>query len=202
MSWPAESLVDHAKEIFRLGGLVGTTEDMYAGTSGRSKQIGFLSVNSILAETASKYQKLENDISKLAYMYLSKSIEEFEDTKYPSSFDVEALEDEVDSFFKIMERNFSPTLNKTIMKNIARKAVPLATPNVRKMIEDEIESGDGVFQSLMEQKGGGEGEDEDEGESYDGIKNDGNPNSNAGRSFKTKDKLDKEESSHRTEDET
>lgn len=184
-------VVDHVKEIFRLGGLVGTTEDMYAGTSGRSKQIGFLSVNSILAETASRYQKLENDISKLAYMFLGKNSEEFEDTKYPNSFDVEALENEIDTFFKIMERNFSTTLNKTIMKNIARKAVPLATPVVRSDIEKEIESGDGVFQPLMMKE---------EGNSYDGNKNDGNPNSNLGKSFKTKSQRDKEESSHETEE--
>ena len=141
-------VIDHIKEIFRLAGLIGGTGDLYVSRSGKASQIGFQSVNSALAEKASSYQKFENDISKLAYMYLNKNVDDYELVKYPSSFDVAALSDEIDSFFKVMQAEFSPTLNKTIQKNIARRAVPLASQSVRKAIEDEIESGDGTIKPV------------------------------------------------------
>ena len=74
-----------------------------------------------------------------------------------------------------MERNFSMTLNKTIMKNIARRATPLATQDIKKDIEDEIESGDGVVNPVNIM---GTIDEDATGE-------DGNPNSNLGKTFKT-----------------
>lgn len=136
-------VVDHIKEIFRIAGLIGGTGDLYLSRSGRASQIGFQGVNSALAQKAATYEKFENDISRLAYMQLNKNPEEYEPVKYPSSFDVNALSDEIDSYFKVMGGNFSQTLNKTIQKNIARRATPLASQTTRKTIEDEIDAGTG-----------------------------------------------------------
>jgi hypothetical protein len=188
--------LDHVKEIFRIGGLVGSTEDMYASTSGRSKQMGFMSVNSALVETSNRYQKFENDVSEIAYMLLGKNVEEYQQVKYPDSFDIAALEDEVESLFSIMGKNFSARLNKTMMKNIARKAVPLADEATRQEIDDEIESGDGMLQPDLGLEIGSDGkpirpEPEDE---------DGNPNSDLGKSFRSKDKLNKRNRTHRPAD--
>ena len=184
-------VVDHIKEIFRISGLIGSSEDLYVSRSGRAAQMGFLGVNSALAETAKRYQQFENEISSVAYTQLGKDPSTFEEVKYPDSFDLGTLEDEIDAFFKVMERNFSKRLNKTIMKDISRRAVPLAPQSIRKEIEDEIESSDGIVKSVMveaREAGSKEGQD-------------GNPNtSNIQDSFRTKGKTKKEESQHRTEE--
>lgn len=91
------------------------------------------------------------------------------------------MAEEVDSLFKILERNFSPTLNKTLMKNVARKSVSYAPPITLKQIEDEIDAGDGIVESVKESAP----EQEKDGQ--------GNPNSNLDKTFKTKGELDDEE---------
>jgi len=181
-------VVDHVKEIFRLAKLQGGTSDLYTSRSGRQSQMNFKGVDSSLAAKALTYQKCENSISRLAYKQLGKNIDEYEDVKYPTSFDTVALNEEIDSILKIMERNFSPTLNKTIMKEISRKSVPLAPENIRKTIEEEIESGDGIVKPI---KGSTDIEQEKMG--------DGNINSDLEKSFRTKKELDDKESSHRGE---
>lgn len=138
-------VIDHVKEIYRLARLIGSSEDMYASRSGRAAQMGFMSVNSALADKAQSYQDFENEISKLVYDELGKNPEEYESVKYPDTFDISTLTDELDSQIRVMERNFSTTLNKTIQKNIARRAVPLATKDVKSTIEDEIEQGSGII---------------------------------------------------------
>jgi len=183
-------VVDHIKEMHRMAGLVGGTEDIYAQRSGRASQMGFMGVNSTLANKAGKYQKFENEISKLAYMQLGIDPEKYEDVKYPSTFDITALSDELDSHFKILSRRFSETLNKTIMKNIARKAIPLASQSVRKAVEDEIEAGGGEFTDAN-----------DFGDNQGELNGDGNPNvQNLKNTFKSNDTKTKEESTHRKEE--
>jgi len=172
-------VTDHIKEIYRLAGLIGSSDDMYASRSGRAAQMGFLGVNAALADKAKKYQKFENDISKLAYMQLGKSIDEYQEVRYADSFDVSSLGEEIDATFKLMGENFSSTLNKTIMKNLARRAIPLASTEVRKTVENEIDSGDGLVKNTTENK--------------QPSKEDGNPNSNLGKTFKTKEELEEEE---------
>jgi len=178
-------VVDHIKEIFRLSGLQGGTSDLYTSKSGRQSQMNFKGVNASLAEKAATYQKCENDVSRLVYLLLKKDPTIYEDVKYPKTFDIVALGEELDSTIKILERNFSQTLNKTIMKDIARKSIPLAPESIRITVESEIDSGDGIVETktsnaVMPEKQG-----------------DGNPNSNLEKSFKTKKELDEEESSHR-----
>lgn len=182
-------VVDHIKEIFRLGGLLGTSEDIYVAGSGRSRQMGFLSVNSALAETAAKYQKFENEISELAYMQLGEDISKYEYVKYPDSFDISSLDEEINAYFRIMEKNFSSTLNKTIMKNISRRAVPLAPNSIRSQIEKEIDlhsgiisAGDSDMDRTPEQEAGGQG----------------NPNiNNIQNTFRTREEFERESSGHR-----
>jgi len=139
-------VVDHIKEIYRLAGLIGSFEDMQASRSGRAAQMGFISVNSSLADKAKRFQKLENEISKLAYLQFGSNIEDFEEVKYSETFDITSLTEEVEGSFLIMEKNFSVTLNKQMQKDIARKAVPLAPSDIRDQIEDEIEAGDGYVE--------------------------------------------------------
>jgi len=177
-------ILDHAKEIFRMAGLLGSTGDLYVSRSGRAAQIGFQGVNAALAEKASTYQMCENEISKLVLMYLDEDVESYEEVKYPSTFDVASLSEEIDSLFRVMEKNFSATLNKMIQKNIARRAVPLAPESIRKQIEDEIDSSSGVVeQTKRERKGSTE---------------DGNPNTNLGETFRSYEDVYREEVQHRT----
>lgn len=138
-------VLDHIKEIYRISGLLGGTGDLYASRSGKASQIGFQGANSALAEKSTSYQLFENNLNKMVYRYLNKNVEDVEEVKYPASFDVAALGDEIDSYFKIMEKNFSPTLNKEIMKNIARRTTTLTTETTKSEIENEIESGDGMI---------------------------------------------------------
>lgn len=138
---------DHIKEIYRLAGLLGGTGDLYTSVSGKASQIGFQGVNSALAEKAAIYQKFENELNRFAYIQQNKNPEEMELVKYPTSFDVASLSEEIDAMFRVMDGRFSKTLNKTIQKNMARRATPMASQNIRKMIEDEIESNDGEFNS-------------------------------------------------------
>jgi len=178
-------VVDHIKEIFRMAGLVGSSQDLYVSQSGRAAQMGFMGVNSALADKAKKYQKLENDISRLAYLQLGKNPDDFEEVKYPDTFDVGTLSDELDSYFRVMRADFSETLNKQLMKNIARRAVPLAPPVVRATIEKEIEAGDGKISNVSST--------EPEGQV-------GNPNvDQLADVYKTTQQKKKEQTSHRIE---
>ena len=182
-------VVDHIKEIYRLAGLVGASEDMYVSRSGRAAQMGFLSVNSALAQTANSYQQFENTLSKVALAQLGEDIEDFEEVKYPDSFDVEGLSEEIDAHFKVLEKNFSETLNKTMIKNVARKAVPLAPQSIREDIEKEIDEGNGH----VEPSGPSFGADAEK----DG---DGNPNTdNLQDTFRTNEQHKREERTHRKE---
>lgn len=195
-------IVDHIKEIYRLAGLVGTSEDMSASRSGRAAQMGFLGVNSALAETARRYQQFENDISRLALIQMGEDPTKFEDVKYPDAFDIQSLSDEVDAFFKVMEKNFSETMNKEMMKNLSRRALPMAAPATKEKIEQEIEEGDGYIMPVqtrtqimgeeLTHRASATGEEID-----DDV---GNPNQNQIRdSFRTKDRQSREESQHRTQ---
>jgi hypothetical protein len=186
-------VIDHIKEIYRIAGLIGSSDDMYVGSSGKARQMGFLSVNSALADTAMKYQKFENDISRMAYLQLGKDPITFGEVKYPDSFDIIALSDEIDSMLKIMERNFSPILNKTMQKNIARRALPMITDTVRQEIENEIDSGTGIVEPIVK----GFGQEEAKGEGKDSGKG-GNPTSKVSDTYRTKGKLEKEKTSHKT----
>ena len=189
-------IVDHIKEIYRLAGLVGTSEDMSASRSGRAAQMGFLGVNSALAETARRYQQFENDISRLAMVQLGDDPADFEDVKYPDAFDIQSLTDEVDAFFKVMEKNFSETMNKEMMKNLSRRALPMAAPATKDAIETEIEAGDGYVQpnqTRSEIVG-------TEPEHRAMAQQDGNPNLKQVKdSFRTKDRQATEETQHRTQ---
>jgi len=181
-------VVDHIKEMYRMGGLQGGTSDLYTSRSGRQSQMSFMGVNSSIAEKSARYEKFENAISKLAYLQLSGDVSKYESVKYPSEFDVVALSEEVDSLFKIMERNFSGVLNKTMMKNVARRVTPLAPQSIRKEIEDEIDSGDGRVETIKTNNIDSE------------LRGDGNPNTSLGDSYKTKSDKDKEEIGHRSKD--
>jgi len=154
-------ILDHIKEIYRIAKLIGGTGDLYASRSGRAAQMGFQGVNAALAEKSMSYEKFENDLNSLIYYHNNKSIEELDPVKYPSTFDVAALADELDDQLKLMEKNFSPTLNKTLQKNLARKAVPLAPESIRLEIEKEIDAGSGVVESAKAnlQEDGRTGED-------------------------------------------
>jgi hypothetical protein len=178
-------ILDHAREIFRMSGLQGASDDLHTSRSGRAGQFSFLGVNSALAEKSKIYQKFENDIYDVVYKLAGKDPKDLDKVKYPSDFDVSAIEDEIDSFMKIMERNFSPKLNKVMQKSIARKATPLETDTVRKEIEDEIEASDGVVLPLSTVA--------------DPLKFDdgsGNPNS-TNTAFKTKTDADEQNVGHR-----
>jgi len=157
--------VDHVKEIYRLAGLIGSSDDMYIGRSGRAAQIGFVGVNSALAEKAKLYQDFENEISRLAYIQLGKNPEEYQNAKYSESFDVAALSTEIDMLFKILERNFSETLNITLIKNIARKVTTSTPDSIRTEIEKEIELSGGYVESSAtnDERTQSDIEDKDEG---------------------------------------
>jgi hypothetical protein len=186
-------IIDHIKEIYRLAGLIGTSEDMAASRSGRAAQMGFLGVNSALADTSRRYQQFENDLSRVSRIILGLDEEEHKDVKYPDTFDIQSLTDEVGAYFQVMEKNFSETLNKEMMKNLSRRALPMATPDVKETIEDEIEAGDGYVQPAQTRQEivGQEGE-------HRAMAQDGNPNlQQVKNSFRTKDRQEKEKSSHR-----
>lgn len=180
---------DHIKEIFRLSGLQGGTADLYTSKSGKQSQTEFKGVNAALVEKAMTYQKCENSISKLAYVLLGQDDTNYEDVKYPKTFDVVELGEEIDNLFRILERNFSSTLNKTIMKDVARKSIPLAPESIRTTAESEIDSGDGVVTSL------------DQSKTPVPVKDgEGNPNTNLSQSFITNKQMKDTKSQHRTQE--
>ena len=179
-------ILDHIKEIFRLSGLQGGTSDLYTSKSGRQSQMSFLGVNSTLKEKAASYEKFENNLSKLAYIQLGKPIDSYTDVVYPNSFDMVALAEEIDSILKIMEKNFSPVLNKELQKNIALKSITLPNDKVQE-INNEIDASDGI----VEASSGIGIEQEKDGQ--------GNPNSEQSSSYKSSGTQKKEESTHRKE---
>jgi len=183
--------VDHIKEIFRLSGLQGGTSDMYTSRSGRQSQYNFLGVNSALAEKSASYQEAENQISLIALDYLKVKKNEYKDVQYPTTFDVQALTDEVDGIFKIMERNFSFLMNKELQKGIARKALPHVPQTVLKSIEIEIDEGDGKIEPIK----GGFGED------FSEKNGQGSPNSDLDKSYKTSKQKEDEDKGKQAKEE-
>jgi len=153
-----EMITAHIREIHRLAGLTGASEDLYtAQRSGTSQQYGFLNINSSLAAKATNLEKTENEINKLAYMWYNKDPQSVELVKYPTKFDVEALAQTMETSFLIVEREFSETLNKELLKKLGKKALPLASEEIRNKIDSEIESGDGTIAPLVTAGGfGGE----------------------------------------------
>ena len=177
---------DLVKECFRLASLVGGTSDLYTQSSGRQSQMSFMGVNAALSDKAMSYQKFENSLSKLALMQLGKDVESFEEVKYPTSFDIAALEEELLNYMNIMEHNFSPVLNKTIQKNIVRRVIPTSPQSVRTEIENEIDSGDGIVEPVAA--------------NTDNLTDErGNPNTDLGKTTKTSEQKTKEGTSHRKE---
>ena len=173
-------VIDHIKEMYRMAGLQGGTSDLYASKSGKQTQMNFMGVNSALADKANKYQIFEREIGRMVYRHMDKDPDELEETIYPSSFDIGALEDEIESHMGIMERNFSVRLNKVMQKNIARRVTPLAPNKERKEMEDEIESGDGIVEPIKT------GPDNETG-------SEGNPHTTLSNTSKTSTELHKEE---------
>jgi hypothetical protein len=196
-------IIDHIKEIYRLSGLVGSSDDMYISSSGRSAQIGFLGVNAALADTSSKYEKCENELSKIAYLQMGKTTEEYQEVIYPKVFDIASLREQLDAYFRIMEKNFSPTLNKELMKGISRDALPLATPAIKATIESDIDSGTGIVEPPMKAGfGGGAGEAEPKKVGKDGkpIEKDGQGNpaaSKVGDTFVGKEDQETKDKGHK-----
>lgn len=178
-------ILDHIKEIYRLAGLQGGTSDLYTSRSGRQSQMSFIGVNSTLAEKSGTYEKCENDISKIVYVMMGKDPSTFQQVHYPKSFDVIALNEEIDNYIKIMERNFSPSFNKELQKDIARRALATKPNDIRQLIEGEIDSGTGIVEPL---KGGSASTDNEQEKNGDG-----NPNTNQSDSFKGKKELNDEE---------
>ena len=179
--------LDHVKEIYRLAGLQGGTSDLYTSRSGRQSQMSFLGVNSTLKEKAASYEKFENDVSRLAYLQLGKTIDDYTDVVYPNSFDIVALEEELDSIIKIMEKNFSTVLNKELQKNVARKSITLPN-NLMVEIEAEIDASDGKVEAAKTGLPDSE------------LNGQGNPNSNQTDSLKSSGTQKKEDTSHRKKD--
>ena len=119
-------------------------------------------------------------MSKLAYLSLGKNPEDYTDVSYPNSFDIAALEDEIDNSMKIMERNFSETLNKSLEKQIARKALPTIPTDVKDTIESEIDANDGIVLSVQ-------------ASAAELSNGEGNPNSDLDDSFKSSSKTKDEQ---------
>ena len=175
-------VLDHIKEIFRLSGLQGGTSDLTTAKSGRQSQMSFIGVNSCLAEKAMKYGKFENELSKIAYLFTNKDPSNYIPVIYPSNFNTVSVNEEINTYFQIMEKNFSVTLNKSLMKTIARRSVPTAPYDVQKTIEDEIEAHSGVIEVTA--VGEEEAAPEKDGQ--------GNTNTNLGDTSKSTDDLHKE----------
>lgn len=186
-------VIDHVKEIYRLSGLMGSSDDMYVGRSGRAAQFGFISVNSCLANKATSYQKFENDISKLALMHLGKNPQDLSEVKYPDKFDVGSLSDEIDNIFKVMSTNMSDSLNVYLKKAVAMKIAPLAPEEIKAKIEQEIDTQGGQFNQMASLE-------TSKGRDYSRDSDDGPSNSRVSDTFMTKDKAESIKSSHEVDD--
>lgn len=143
-------VIAHIREIHRLAGLTGASEDLYTPQrSGKSQQYSLINISSTLAAKSTNLERTENELNRLAYKWMGKNPEEVQRVIYPSQFDVEALESALESTFSIVEREISETLSKELLKKLARKALPLSTDEIKKKISDEIESGDGTIMPIM-----------------------------------------------------
>lgn len=140
----------HVQEIWRLAGLKGN-EDGFAMSqrSGVSMQMAFLDINSALAAKATSLEVAENDLTRLAARWSSQN-ETPAKVNYPTNFDVLTLTESITTTFQLVDRNISVVLNKQLMKQLVRKALPLIDEELKVEIEGEIDASDGNFQSLQE----------------------------------------------------
>lgn len=138
---------EHVKEIWRLAGLRSWDEGISTSQrSGVSMQFSFLDVNSALASKAGSLEVVENEIDRLVYRWLGKSDIPAK-VNYPTSFDVLTLTEAIDTTFKIVEANFSETLNKHLLKTLVYKSLPVISEDIKIAIEKEIDAGDGTIES-------------------------------------------------------
>jgi hypothetical protein len=146
-----EMIIAHVREIHRLAGLTGVSEDMYtAQRSGTSQQYGFLNINSSLASKSVNLQRTENAINELCYRWQGKEPgDALKPVVYPTKFDVEGLAQSMETTFAIVEREFSERMNKELLKQLSRKSLPIVTEDIRREIESEIESGDGTIAPIV-----------------------------------------------------
>ena len=146
-----DMIIAHIREIHRLAGLTGVSEDLYSPQrSGRSQQYSFLNINASLAAKAAHLQRTENALNRLCYLWQNKDPEKLESVCYPNSFDISGLADSMATTFAIAEREVSKRLNKELLKKLSLKALPLATESIKTQIEAEIESGDGTIKTASE----------------------------------------------------
>lgn len=156
-----ELILSHVREIHRLGGLTGVSEDLYvAQRSGKSQQYGFLNIGTSLAAKARNLERAENEINRFVYMWLGKDPEKMRRVVYPTKFDIEGLAQSLADTFSIVEREFSKRLNKELLKKLSLKSLPTATEDIKSEIEKEIEAGDGTIKELNSFGGGSEQEGE------------------------------------------
>lgn len=139
---------EHVKEIWRLAGLRSWDEGVSVSQrSGVSMQFSFLDVNSALAAKSASLEIVENALNDFYYRWLGKSDIPAR-VHYPISFDVLTLTEAIETAFKIIQANFSETLNKHLLKVLVSKALPVISEDIKKQIEAEIESGDGTIESM------------------------------------------------------
>lgn len=142
-------IIAHVREIHRLSGLTGVSEDLYvAQRSGTSQSYGFLNIGTNLAAKARNLERAENEINRFVYKWLNSNPEGMKKVVYPTKFDVEGLAQSLQDTFSIVEREVSTRLNKELLKKLSFKALPTATDDVKAEIEKEIEAGDGTIKSL------------------------------------------------------
>jgi len=157
-----EMIIAHVREIHRLAGLTGVSEDLYtAQRSGKSQQYGFLNISTSLAAKSRNLQRAEEAINRFAYKWQGSEYDPDAGIVYPEKFDVEGLAQSMIDTFMIVERGISTRLNKEMLKKISLKALPLATQKVKSEIEAEIESGSGEIRMLDargDEESNGEGE--------------------------------------------
>ena len=147
-----DMIIAHIREIHRLAGLTGVSEDLYSPQrSGKSQQYAFLNINASLAAKAAHLQRTENKLNRLCYLWQNKNADAgIESVIYPTSFDVQGLEASLATTFAIAEREISKRLNKELLKKLSLKALPQAVESVKGEIEGEIESGDGTIKTAAE----------------------------------------------------
>lgn len=143
-------VIAHIREIHRLAGLTGASEDLYTPQrSGKSQQYSFINISSTLAAKATNLERTENELNRLSYKWMGKNPDDIQRVVYPTQFDIEALEAALESTFLIVEREISERLNKELLKKLSRKALPLVSDEIKKEISDEIEKGDGTIKPIM-----------------------------------------------------
>jgi len=152
-----DMVVNHAREMFRLSGLVSAKTSMIekTGQTGKAEEMKFLDMAVFLAAKAKSLENTENKVNEFVYLWQGEPNIIPERVHYPDKFDITSPLDIVDLYVKVTTNAISGRLNKEMAKRLVHQVLPHAEDEIVSEIYKEIEANKYLDDPTLLYDGGG-----------------------------------------------